>query len=44
MHYTLYFTGYPTVIEAYSDVSWGGEKDGTFTGGFVFLLGGADIS
>ena len=27
IHYALHFTGYPAVIEGYSDASWGGEKD-----------------
>ena len=44
MHCALHFTGYPTVIEVYLDASWGREKEGTSTGEFVFLLGGATIS
>ena len=41
----LFYTGYPTVTEGYSDASWCSEPDECrSTGGFVFTMGGAAIS
>ncbi|GKE46402.1 hypothetical protein Tco_1477660, partial [Tanacetum coccineum] len=45
MHYTLIYTGYPSVLEGYPDVSWiSNTKDNLPTSGCVFLLGGGAIS
>lgn len=41
----LHFTGYPAVLEGYSDANWISDtKDSKSTSGFVFTLGGAAIS
>ncbi|GKB95863.1 hypothetical protein Tco_0982000 [Tanacetum coccineum] len=45
MNYALSYVGYPSVLEAYSDVSWINHvEDSSFTSGWVFLLGGGVIS
>nr|GEX73185.1 hypothetical protein [Tanacetum cinerariifolium] len=42
MDYGLTYSGYPSVIEGYSDASWiNNMEDHSFTSGWVFLLGGA---
>ncbi|CAI9761151.1 unnamed protein product [Fraxinus pennsylvanica] len=44
-NFGLHYTKYPTVIEEYSDANWISDtKDSKSTSGFVFTLGGADIS
>ena len=41
----LFYTGYPGIIEGYSDASWCLEPDECISiGGFVFIIGGAVIS
>ncbi|GJZ97235.1 zinc finger, CCHC-type containing protein [Tanacetum coccineum] len=41
----LRYTGYPSVLEGYTDVSWiSNTKDNSSTSGWVFLLGGGAIS
>nr|GEZ33381.1 zinc finger, CCHC-type [Tanacetum cinerariifolium] len=45
MNYGLTFVRYPSVLEAYSDVSWINHvEDLSSTSGWVFLLGGGAIS
>ncbi|GKC58765.1 hypothetical protein Tco_1086363, partial [Tanacetum coccineum] len=42
MDYGLTYSGYPSVIEGYSDASWiNNMEDHSSTSGWVFLLGGA---
>ncbi|GKE20198.1 hypothetical protein Tco_1431710 [Tanacetum coccineum] len=42
MDYRLTYTGYPSVLEGYTDASWiSNTKDNSSTSGWVFLLGGA---
>ncbi|GJV18571.1 zinc finger, CCHC-type containing protein [Tanacetum coccineum] len=42
MDYRLTYTGYPSVLEGYTDASWiNYTKDNSSTSGWVFLLGGA---
>ncbi|GKE75057.1 hypothetical protein Tco_1537098 [Tanacetum coccineum] len=41
----LTYTGYPSVLEGYTDASWiSNTKDNLYTSGWVFLLGGSAIS
>ncbi|GJU27179.1 zinc finger, CCHC-type containing protein [Tanacetum coccineum] len=41
MDYKLTYTGYPSVLEGYTDESWiNNSKDNSSTSGWVFLLGG----
>ncbi|GKA51708.1 hypothetical protein Tco_0744904 [Tanacetum coccineum] len=43
--YRLTYTGYPSVLEGYTDASWiSNTKDNSSTSGWVFLLGGGAIS
>nr|GFA04920.1 zinc finger, CCHC-type [Tanacetum cinerariifolium] len=45
MDYGLTYSGYPSVIEGYSDASWiNNTEDHSSTSGWVFLLGGGAIS
>nr|KAJ0217072.1 hypothetical protein LSAT_V11C300142760 [Lactuca sativa] len=45
MNYGLTYSGYPSVLEGYSDASWiNNLEDHSFTSGWVFLLGGGAIS
>nr|GEV53972.1 hypothetical protein [Tanacetum cinerariifolium] len=45
MNYGLSYVRYPSVLEGYSDASWINHvEDSSFTGGWVFLLGGGAIS
>ena len=46
MDYGLYYLGYPSVLEGYSDASWitYAVEDHSSTTGWVFLLGGGAIS
>nr|GEY03635.1 zinc finger, CCHC-type [Tanacetum cinerariifolium] len=45
MDYGLTYSGYPSVIEGYSDANWiNNMKDHSSTSGWVFLLGGGAIS
>nr|GEU66963.1 zinc finger, CCHC-type [Tanacetum cinerariifolium] len=40
--YRLMYTGYPSVLEGYTNASWiGNTKENSSTSGWVFLLGGA---
>nr|GEV48192.1 zinc finger, CCHC-type [Tanacetum cinerariifolium] len=42
MNYRLTYTGYPSVLEGYTDISWiSNTEDNSSTSGWVFLLGGA---
>ena len=44
MNYGLTYSGYPSVIEGYSDASWiNNTEDHSSTSGWVFLLGGGAI-
>ncbi|GKC99170.1 zinc finger, CCHC-type containing protein [Tanacetum coccineum] len=43
--YRLTYTGYPSVLEGYTDASWiSNTEDHSSTSGWVFLLGGGAIS
>ncbi|GJZ38794.1 zinc finger, CCHC-type containing protein [Tanacetum coccineum] len=43
--YSLTYTGYPSVLEGYTDTSWiSNTEDNSSTSGWVFLLGGGAIS
>ncbi|GJS31273.1 zinc finger, CCHC-type containing protein [Tanacetum coccineum] len=45
MNYRLTYTGYPLVLEGYTDASWiSNTEDNSSTSGWVFLLGGGAIS
>ncbi|GKB71903.1 zinc finger, CCHC-type containing protein [Tanacetum coccineum] len=45
MDYSLTYTGYPLVLEGYTDASWiSNTEDNSSTSGWVFLLGGGAIS
>lgn len=45
LDYCLHYSGYPNVIEGYSDANWVTDShDVKSTSGYVFLLGGAVIS
>ncbi|GKC41071.1 zinc finger, CCHC-type containing protein [Tanacetum coccineum] len=45
MDYRLMYTGYPSVLEGYTDASWiSNTEDNSSTSGWVFLLGGGAIS
>ena len=44
MDYGLCYSGYPSVVEGYSDASWISNKDHSSTSGWVFLYGGGAIS
>ncbi|GKA20777.1 hypothetical protein Tco_0700766 [Tanacetum coccineum] len=45
MDYRLTYTGYPSVLEGYTDASLiNNTEDNSFTSGWVFLLGGGAIS
>ncbi|GJX23446.1 hypothetical protein Tco_0227891 [Tanacetum coccineum] len=45
MDYRLTYTGYPSVLEGYTDASWiSNTEDNSYTSGWVFLLGGGVIS
>ncbi|GJV66603.1 zinc finger, CCHC-type containing protein [Tanacetum coccineum] len=45
MDYRLVYSGYPLVLEGYTDASWiSNTEDNSSTSGWVFLLGGGAIS
>ncbi|KAH9715705.1 hypothetical protein KPL71_021156 [Citrus sinensis] len=45
MDYGIYYTGYPSVLEGFSDASWITDRDDhTSTSGWIFNLGGGVIS
>ncbi|GKF68194.1 hypothetical protein Tco_0197873 [Tanacetum coccineum] len=45
MDYSLTYTGYPSVLEGYTDANWiSNTEDNSSTSGWVFLLGGGPIS
>jgi hypothetical protein len=45
MDYRTHYSGYPTVLEGYSDTNWISNVDDLHTmSGYVFTLGGAAIS
>ena len=45
MDYSNSYTGYPSVLEGYTDASWiSNTEDNSSTSGWVFLLGGGAIS
>ena len=44
-NYGLHYTGYPTVLEGYSDANWISDmKDTKSTSGYVFILCGVTVS
>jgi hypothetical protein len=45
MDYGIHYSGYPTVLEGYSDANWISDVDELYaTSGYVFTLGGATVS
>ncbi|GJZ05332.1 zinc finger, CCHC-type containing protein [Tanacetum coccineum] len=45
MDYSLTYTGYPSILEGYTDASWiSNTEDNSSTSSWVFLLGGGAIS
>ncbi|GKC07890.1 hypothetical protein Tco_0999500 [Tanacetum coccineum] len=45
MDYRLTYTGYPSILERYTDAGWiNNTEDNSSTSGWVFLLGGGAIS
>nr|GEZ30140.1 zinc finger, CCHC-type [Tanacetum cinerariifolium] len=45
MNYRLVYSGYPSVVRGYTDASWiSNTEDNLSTSGWVFLLGGGEIS
>jgi hypothetical protein len=45
MDYGIYYSGYPAVLERYSDANWISDVDELYaTSGYVFTLGGAAVS
>lgn len=45
LDYGLHYTGYPAVLEGYTDANWiSDSKDSKSTSGYVFTLGGAAVS
>ena len=45
LNYGLHYTGYPAVLEGYSDANWISDtKDSKSTSGYVFTLGGGAVS
>lgn len=45
MSYGIYYTGYPRVLEGYSDVNWISDADEIYaTSGYVFSLASGAIS
>ncbi|GKA74545.1 zinc finger, CCHC-type containing protein [Tanacetum coccineum] len=45
MDYRLMYTGYPSMLEGYTDASWiSNTEENSSTSGWVFLLGGGAIS
>jgi hypothetical protein len=45
MDYEIYYSGYPAVLERYSDANWISDVDELYaTSGYVFTLGGAAVS
>jgi len=43
--YGIHYTGYPKVLEGYSDANWISDADGLkATSGYVFTLGGDAVS
>jgi hypothetical protein len=45
MDYEIYYSGYPAVVEGYSDANWIYDVDELYaTSGYVFTLGGGAVS
>jgi hypothetical protein len=45
MDYRIHFSGYPAILERYSDANWISDVDELYAmSGYVFTLGGASIS
>ena len=45
MNYGIHYTGYPRVLEGYSDSNWISDADEMkATGGYVFTFGGGAVS
>ncbi|XP_070011252.1 secreted RxLR effector protein 161-like [Nicotiana sylvestris] len=45
MNYGILYSGFPYILEGYSDANWISDSDETnFTSGYVFTLGGGAIS
>jgi hypothetical protein len=45
MEYGIHYSGFPAVLEGYSDVNWISNRDELYaTSGYVFTLGGVAVS
>ena len=45
MDYAIEYSGFPTVLEGYSDANWISDSDETkSTSGYVFTLGGGAVT
>jgi hypothetical protein len=45
MEYGIHYSGFPTVLEGYSDANWISDQDELYAiSGYVFTLGGAVVS
>jgi uncharacterized membrane protein len=45
MDYRIHYSGYPAVLEGYSDASWISDVDELYAmSGYVFTLGGVAVS
>ena len=45
LNYGIHYSGYPSVLEGYSDSNWISDADELYaTSGYVFTLGGGAIS
>jgi hypothetical protein len=45
MDYRIHYSGYPAVLEGYSDANWISNMDELYAmSGYIFTLGGAAVS
>jgi hypothetical protein len=45
MEYRIHYSGFPAVLEGYSDANWISDLDELYTtSGYIFTLGGAAVS
>ena len=45
VNYGIHYSGYPTILEGYSDLNWISDADEMkATSGYVFTLGGGAVS
>ena len=45
INYSLYFSGFPSLLEGFSDANWISDSDEMkSTSGYVFILGGSAVS